>query len=204
MSTYDNEYFVIKDNHQHAQIASGSTSVRFLKRLDPVDESTIELPLKFVFLSQPTTFADVHGYRGSRPVVNQRFLDILKSNNLLYNIQVLPLELTPPKGEVIQGYYLLHICNTFPALDEKAYGKLRDGEGRILSLKSMSLDQKVLDKIPFEQRRIFVPYESLTEVVVHESVINFVVNISTSTLSCFHCRFRPQVDWSYIWDPVVV
>lgn len=155
---FDEEYYVMSVDgaNNHPLLAWGKTRKAPFLRAEIIDENSLNLPLKVVFgepyPKEPYEIPDFLSlgaqYAGSE-MLKKRFENI-------YGIQFISAEIESHKGEIIGQYYAVHFWNSLPAIDKNNYvGEEPNGFGNILSLKRFSLDSKILDSVPLENRSVF-------------------------------------------------
>jgi hypothetical protein len=106
-------------------------------------------------------------------------------------IQFWQAEITTDKNKIITEHYVFHLWNCIAAVDKNNYkGTPITERGLIDSLKSFSLDENALSKIPLEKRLVFYLTESNTERLVHQSVYDAIMAENLTGFS-----FTKVSDW---------
>jgi hypothetical protein len=158
--------------NNHPMLAWGSTSHKPFIFPKPIQEEELELPLKIKFrkpFPKKTEIADILFLSGDF-AMSEKVKNLFEKMNI-YGVQFWQAEITTDKSNIITGHYAFHLWNCIAAVDKNNYkGALVTERGLIDSLKSFSLDEKVLSEIPLEKRLVFYLTESNTERLVHQSV----------------------------------
>ena len=130
-------------------------------------------------------FVDFHTM--PEPVVSARLQAVLGLLHL-YRVQLVPALVKNLGGSV--PYWVVNVCNRFPAVDMAKSKYTRDASGDIGILEMLVLDPAKLEAVPEEQRLMFVPsdYESIW--LVEESV-----KIAMESIRPKGVRFFSLDDW---------
>ncbi|NDV68958.1 hypothetical protein [Dysgonomonas sp. 25] len=114
-------------------------------------------------------------------------LKSLFERNRIYGIEFLPMvSIIDNHGRKIKGYYVVHIWNRLPAIDNKNYkGGKPNQDGVIFDLESFSLDVQYLKSIPLENRLIFELRDSPGIFIIHQKLYNIIIKAKPSGLTFF-------------------
>ena len=171
---FDKEYYVMNVDgaSNHPLLAWGSTDFSPFLESDPIDENSIELPLKIIF-GEPYP---VQYEMSDLLMLDADFSGSEKMKNLfnqlnIYGVQFVPAEIKTNKGELINSYYAIHFWNRLPAIDKNNYeGEEPNMFGNIIDLRKFSLDSHLLNEIPLEKRLVFQLEENSIMILVHQSI----------------------------------
>lgn len=120
--------------------------------------------------------ADVHGY-AQYLVVSDKIKNILAPMNLK-NMQFLPATIKNPKtGDIYSGYWALHIYNLICCLDrgKSIYETFDEDDDHVFDIEKLVLDNRMLEKIPLEERLVFALGEEGLEIFFHISVAEKII-----------------------------
>ncbi len=174
---FDNEYYVMEaDNaYNHPVLTFGDTNCRpFMKKM-PLDNDEIELPIKIEFDDDYPEYemADLL-ILDAQYAVSEKLKNILEREEV-HGIQFFPAEIETEKSEIILGHNFMHVWNRLAAIDKKNYkGGKPDELGLILDLESISLNEDLMEKTPFEQRKVIRLAEDPSMLLVHQSIYNAI------------------------------
>ncbi len=189
MSRFDEEYYLMNVDgaSNHPLLTWGSTDYEPLIFPRPVKDGVFELPLKIWFRSpypKNPEIADILFLQGYL-VMSGKVKSVFEKMNI-YGVQFFPVQIITNKEEIIEGHYIIHPWNRIAAVDKNNYdGSPMDEKGRIDSLERFSLDERVLEAIPFEKRLVFHLAESKTERLIHKSVYEALVKENVTGFSFF-------------------
>ncbi len=174
MNKLNQEYYVMSMDgaNNHPLLDWGNIDFSFVLESNPIEKSTLDLPLKIVFGEPyPIEFEMADLLMLSTNLAASETLKEIFEENKIYGVQFIPLEIKSNKGVVITGHYVMHVWNKLPAIDKKDYeGGKPNKFGNILDLHKFSLDENLLKDIPFEKRLIFELAENSTITVIHKSL----------------------------------
>ena len=161
-------------------------------KAEPIDESTLNLPLQIVFDEPYPKQPEMADFLMlSADFAASEKLKTLFETQKIYGIQFVPVEITTNKKEKIAGHYAINFCNRLRAIDPDNYeGGEPDRFGTILDLKRFSLNENLLNNIPFEQRLVFVLEEDPGMIIVHQSIYEVIQSEKLSGM-----RFFRLDDW---------
>lgn len=116
-----------------------------------------------------------------KPVISEKIKNVLEPLKIK-GIQILPAKVKISKEE-FWDYWYLHIFNKIECIDfEKSDCVFADSDGKILNISSLVFDNKKLDKIPLEERLIFLPKEYASYEVFHKSIVEEIQAIEPTGL----------------------
>jgi hypothetical protein len=171
---FDKEYYVmsIDGENNHPLLNWGETDNAPFRKVMPIDETLIDLPLKVVFdepyPEEPYEMADLL-MLGVQRAGSGKIKTFFEKMNI-YGVQFIPVEIKSNTEEIIIGHYAVHFWNRLRAIDKNNYvGSEPNRFGNIISLKIFSLDSEILNNTPLEKRLIFGLAEN-SMVIVHQSI----------------------------------
>ncbi|GHT14891.1 hypothetical protein FACS189426_21900 [Bacteroidia bacterium] len=171
---FDNEYYVmnIDGANNHPLLAWGATDFSAFLEAEPIDEKTLELPLKIIFDEPyPNQYEMADLLMLASQLACSEKLKTLFETLTIGGIQFIPIEITSNKKETLSGHYAIHFYNRLQAIDTSNYeGSEPNSFGKIRNLQRFSLNEKLLADIPFEQRKVFVLTEKPSMKIVHQSI----------------------------------
>lgn len=175
---FDNEYYVMStdgaDNHPY--LTFGDTDCRPFMRKDPIDSKSIELPLKIEFDDDDYPSYEMADLLNldAQCAVSDKLKNILEREGA-YGVQFFPVEIEAQDGEIILGHYAMHVWNRLAVVDRKNYkGHKPDKMGLIMDLVKFSLNEKLMEDTPLEQRKVIRMSESPDMLLVHQSIYDAI------------------------------
>jgi len=102
-----------------------------------------------------------------KPVIGKRIKNILEPMNI-YGSQLIPARI--PVDDKVYNYWLLHVFNRIECMDRDKSISTYSNLGDASDIKSLVLDEIILEDIPLENRLIFVLRESTSTYLFHHSV----------------------------------
>ncbi|GAB6008672.1 imm11 family protein [Dysgonomonas reticulitermitis] len=191
---FDNEYYVMNVDgaNNHPLLAWGKTDYSAFMEAEPIDEKTLELPLKIIFgQPYPKQYEMADFLMLDADFSGSEKLKTLFETLNIYGVQFVPVEITTNKKEVITGHYAIHFHNRLRAIDENNYeGGKPDRFGTIMDLKRFSLNADLFNNIPAEKRKVFLLEENTGIVIVHQSIYEAIQAENLTGM-----RFWKVSDW---------
>jgi hypothetical protein len=123
------------------------------------------------------------------PVISKKLRDVLEPMKLPL-VQMVPVQIVTETG-THHDYSLFHVRNRLQCLNISMSRYEANGRGEILILEKPVLDERVLGKVPEEDRRVFRPVEYSGLWLFHEKVMRAIMAARPVGLRFFHVR-----DWS--------
>lgn len=118
-----------------------------------------------------------------------------KLKNLLETLKIKGIQLLPAKVEVTKDeywdYWFLHIYNKFECIDTQKSSCLINKRERIISMDTIVLDNKKIEKIPLKDRLIFIPKEYGSYEIFHESIVEKIDSLEPTGLT-----WTNLLDWN--------
>ncbi|MWP49044.1 MULTISPECIES: DUF1629 domain-containing protein [unclassified Gilliamella] len=112
---------------------------------------------------------------GPEVYITDKIIEVIKSFTPK-GVRFIETELTTPKGDLIEDYFCLKTENRYHAMDKEksefTYKYL------VYNISKFILDKKVLNKIPLEERLIFVLRESPSKILFHETVAKAIMDVN--------------------------
>ncbi|WP_164015790.1 imm11 family protein [Pyxidicoccus trucidator] len=140
----------------------------------PVD-ATVPIQLR---LGRPVPRApvmvDYHSL--PEPVVSERLKDALAALDL-FGLQLVPADVKV-KPDDVRRYWLLHVFNWIACIDRQSSATSLSRRGTVLGIDKLVLDEKVLQEIPLERRRVFCLDEFISTHLFHHSVVEQVLALN--------------------------
>ena len=183
---FDEEYYIMDvsgaDNYPNLAFCKSSAAFSYA---EPIKEVELPIQTKFSKTTRPPKnpkFVDALFLKGNIAISKRVFEEFENLN--LYGLQMLPIEITTPKEEIVKDYYVMHIWNEIAAVDKNNYvGDEPDGYGGICGLESFSLDEKNMINTPIEKRLIFKLAESTSIMLVRQSVYDAIQSLNPEGFS---------------------
>ena len=122
-----------------------------------------------------------------KPVFIQRAKEIIEQFSLIGN-QFFPVTITHKDSE-FKDYFILNCHNEVMAMHRER-SKFQE-EGLMYFIDSLSLDESVLDKIPEEERMIFVLEEKASMILYHEKIVKALEAANITGV-----RFKKVKSWN--------
>ena len=176
MKDYNQEYFFLQEKGNNYPLISyvdwPDGDIAFLEA--PYKENKI-IPFKFRDpLPSKPEIADLHAC-SYKMIVSQRIKMQLEEMNLK-EVQFIPATIYNQAGEIVEGYYIIHIYHFIQAMDkEKSDWEEDSNPEQAYSIDELVLDNEKLDKIPLEDRLVFALKEHPLTTVYHRSVIDRIL-----------------------------
>jgi len=169
----DKEYYVMSvgGSNNYPLLSWGRTNYLPFIMEEPIEERDLKLPLEILFdtpYPQKYEMADFLSLN-AQYAVSERLKNLFEKNNI-YGVQFFPIEIKSNKGDTILEHYAMHFWNRLAAIDKKNYVGKMDRIGLIMDLGKFSLNEKLLNEIPFEQRKAIRLSEEPTMLLVHETI----------------------------------
>jgi hypothetical protein len=114
------------------------------------------------------------------PVVSERLKDALAALDL-FGLQLVPADVEV-KPDDVRRYWLLHVFNKIACIDRQRSALSFYSDGDVLGINKLVLDEKVLQEMPPEQRRVFRLEESTSVYLFHHSVVEQVLALNPEGL----------------------
>lgn len=130
-------------------------------------------------------FVDFHTM--PEPVVSARLHAVFALLHL-YRVQLVPAQVKHRGGSI--PYWVVNVCNRFPAVDIAKSKYTTDASGDIGILEKLVLDSAKLGAVPEDQRLMFVPAEYESIWLVEESVKTAMEGVKPKGV-----RFFSLEDW---------
>jgi hypothetical protein len=112
-----------------------------------------------------------------QPVFSTRIAEVLEPLDL-FGVQLVPADVKVKECDV-RRYWVLHVYNEISCVDrQRSVLSIDDDDGRVLGIDSLVLDERVLERIPQEQRLLFVLEESISTCVFHRSVVERILALT--------------------------
>ncbi|GHU05796.1 hypothetical protein FACS1894158_09870 [Betaproteobacteria bacterium] len=147
---------------------------------EPIDIELITMKFWEPYPKNPV-MVDFHD-NGVRGVLSKKIYETL-SPMKIKGIQLIPATIFDPKNKnTYNDYYFLHIHNYLNCLDmNKAVCRIST-VGTVRNIEKMVLDEKVLSKIPLEERLVFRLGELFTEQLFHKSIVDAIMAVNPQGL----------------------
>jgi hypothetical protein len=175
---FDNEYYVmdVDGADNHPLLAWGKTRAMPFIVDEEVDIDSLTYPIELEFNKpypkNPEMADNLHIMY--KRVVSEK-IKLLFEKLKIQKVQFIPVSIITNKKQKIEGHYIFHCWNNICAVDKNNYeGGEIDEDGLITDLESFSLDSKVLEKIPLEQRLVFCLSENTDFIIVHQSIYDIM------------------------------
>lgn len=184
---FDREYYVMDVDHKHPMLNWGATDDTGFGETEPIDITTLELPLQIVFDRDPKEYAmgDFH-MLGIFYAGNDKLKKIFEQLNI-YGTLFIPAEVKHKNGDIVKGYYAMQVWNILPAVDKNNYeGGEPNMFGLIHDLERFSLDSELLEGIPLEKRVVFALEENYSSLLIHQSIYEVLQKENLSGVK--YCR----------------
>ncbi|QSQ22168.1 hypothetical protein JY651_44755 [Pyxidicoccus parkwayensis] len=185
------EYFIIESapNNNHPLLQWDEEALEF-GRPEPIARGEpVRLRLGKPVPRNPV-MADHHSL--PQPVFSSRIVEVLEPLDL-YGVQLVPADVKVNEGDV-RRFWVLHVYNEVPCVDrQRSVLSIDDDDGRVLGIDALVLDERVLERIPLEQRLLFVLEESISTYVFHRAVVDRVMSLTPAPQGL--C-FIPVLDWN--------
>lgn len=112
----------------------------------------------------------------SKPVVSEKIKFILEPLNLP-GVQFIPAKIYDNKGNIHENYFFMNIYNLIMAVDREnsKYRTSFANDPDCLFLDRFSLNKKVLENIPLDERLIFLLKENKITKIVHSSIVQLIL-----------------------------
>ncbi|MFP2929477.1 imm11 family protein [Pyxidicoccus sp. 3LG] len=123
------------------------------------------------------------------PVLSPRLKEVLEPLEL-HNVQFVLADVKV-KPDDVRPYWLMHVYNWIACIDRERSVLTFYDSGDVLGVRKLVLDEKVLQEIPLERRRVFCPAETPATHVFHQSIVEKVLALQPEGL-----RFIPVDRWS--------
>ncbi|MWP49536.1 MULTISPECIES: DUF1629 domain-containing protein [unclassified Gilliamella] len=153
----DQTYPLIKEVGYEPEDDDRNATLVYLEFNDPIPRN----PVMADFLSGPEIY------------ITDKIVEVIK-NFSIKGVKFIDTELTTPKGELIEDYFCMLVDNDIEVLDKEksefTYKYL------VYSVSKFILDREVLNKIPLEERLIFLPEESPSKILFHETVAKAIMD----------------------------
>lgn len=193
MKDYNEEYYYLTANGINfpALDFDGPNMIRnkykFFRK-NAVDEEII--PLRFSDpIPRKPQMADVHSMASNR-VFSERIKKTLEEI-CLKNVQFIPVVITDKNDELISGYYIPHIYNVIKCADmeNSIYEDDNDDDTEeddiIYEFEKLVLDNTILDKIPLNDRLVFLVGESNLKRLYHRSIAEKILSLKPTGVSFY-------------------
>lgn len=183
---FDNEYYLISVDsaENHPSLTFGDTDCMPFMRRESINNEDIELPLKIEFDDTYPKYemADLL-ILDAQYAVSDKLKNIFEREEV-YGVQFFPVDVKVKKGKVISGHYAMHIWNRLAVIDKKNYkGGKPDRLGLIVDLERFSLNEKLMEDTPFEQRKLIRMAEEPTMLLVHQSIYDAIQTAGLTGIS---------------------
>jgi hypothetical protein len=170
------DYYLIerKGDKAYPLIAGTSGSAHTYEYLEKRGEY-IENPQKMEFsFCKPIPRKPVIGdyFSETESVVSEKIKNVLESMHIK-GIQLIPAKVESNKGDIYENFYYIHIYNIIEAMDKE--NSKFEYEYEMYYIDSFTLDNKVLEKIPLEERLVFKLKEDITMKLYHKSVADAIM-----------------------------
>ena len=187
---YDEQYYVImRENNDYYPTMWGDLKPKS-KGIKIKEDENCDVNI-YLDLSNGVQdkFVDYHSSAGDS-VTSERFYEFIEKLNIK-GVQFLK----GTKGNVIEElkliYYVMHIYNRIACIDRlKSIIEIDKKGGYISDIEKFSIDHKVFDKIPLEDRLIFFLDESVNIKIFHESIVKEIKKMDMKGV-----RFIKVSDW---------
>jgi hypothetical protein len=169
----DKKYYIIEVDgaNNHPLLAWGNADSDPFDEETKIEEEELEFPIKVVFDDPyPSQYemADLLSL-GTIYAVSEKLKNLFESNNV-YGVQFFPVEIETDKENIETGHYIMHFWNLLPAIDKNNFEGTIDKIGLVRNLKRFSVDEKLLDSIPFENRKVIRLEENPIMLLVHQDI----------------------------------
>ena len=121
-----------------------------------------------------------------KAIVSETIKNIINLINLK-EVQFIPATICNQAGEIVEGYYIIHIYHFIQAMDKEKSDWEEDDDNpeRAFSIDELVLDNEKLDKIPLEDRLVFALKEHPLTTVYHRSVIDKILALQPTGLGVY-------------------
>ncbi|BCE02016.1 imm11 family protein [Marinicellulosiphila megalodicopiae] len=191
MTTNFNEeyYLILRENNDYYPTIDGFLQPRYRgMKVNNEDPVCVNLNLALTN-GKKDQFVDYHS-SGGDSICSKAFVDFIIS---LGTGGVQFLEGT--HGTIVEKlklkYFYMHVYRRIRCIDQKKSDLDIDETGYIDSIKSISIDAEILNKIPLEERQIFFLDESAYIKLFHQSIVE---KIQATDMKGF--QFVKVKDWS--------
>ncbi len=123
------------------------------------------------------------------PVYSQRAKEIFEQFSLIGN-QIFPITITH-RDNKFENYFILHCHNNVKAMHQERSEFTKSRSGRMYFIDTLSLDENILDKIPEEERMVFVLKEKRAMILYHEKIVKALEAAELTGV-----RFVKVKDWN--------
>ena len=173
---YDDQYYFEmrsgSDNYPLLNWAKNNFDATEFDRLEPIEvDVLLNLTIGPPEPEHPE-FVDFH--KLPEPVYHKRIRDVLEKMDIkgiqLFEAQIWEGEIAHP------DYYIMNVFNVISCMhrDRSKY----EEEGMSTFIDKLSLDEEVLDKIPEDERLIFIIEEDYGKYLFHQRVVDAIMAIN--------------------------
>jgi len=178
-TNYNDQYYVIlRENNNHYPTFNGSLrprSWRIKEKIEEISEYEVWLTFGLGRKNKQSLYVDYHS-SGGDSVCSKEFADFiltLETGGIQF--------FKGTHGDVVEkikkDYYMMHVHKRIKCIDRtKSNLHVDPRTDYIKSIRGFSIDPDLLDRIPFEDRRIFFLEESAFIKVFHESIVEKIIN----------------------------
>ncbi|GHT14492.1 hypothetical protein FACS189426_20890 [Bacteroidia bacterium] len=157
--------------HEHHEISNNSFDLYF-------DEN---LPERFLL-------GDFYFLSGKRQVVSDKIKnEILKLNPIKINYLPVNIHIN---NNIIKNYFIINSYNRIACMDleQSEYRESHHPDGGVLSIDKLVLNYSVLDKIPLEERLVFILDECETYTLYHEKIIEKLKKLNPNGMHAINIK----------------
>jgi len=177
MNNFNEEYYVIiRENNNKYPTFNGWIMPRSLKKIKVEENTEHQIWLTTGHGNgKHNEYVDYHS-SGGQSVCSKEFADLILSFET-GGIQFLKGTHGDVVEEVERDYYMMHFYNRIACVErEKSNIEINPETNFIRSIRGFSINEEVLNKIPFEKRQIFFLDESAFIKLFHESIVEKMMN----------------------------
>ena len=189
-SVINDEYYVAESIDDSFLLGWNEDDTEFMKNRPVNHNGPVKITINEIENSEPK-FTDYHVM--PEPVVSERLCAILTSLNI-YGIQLLPVQLDCSFDPYFKPppLWFTHIWNVIPCVNtSESEVDISKTTGRIFGINKLVLDEKNLGMFELCRRLVFLPAESRSVKIFHESIVEKIMLENLKGI-----KFFPAAGWN--------
>jgi hypothetical protein len=123
-------------------------------------------------------------------VFSQKIYDVLQPMNI-DGLQLLPAIIRGKDNNFFKDYWVAYVYNRITCMDmERSQYDISKLDGKIKNILRFFLDDKMLAKIPLENRLVFLLEEGMSKRIYHKSIVDAIMSVNPVGI-----QFLPIQEW---------